>query len=196
MDGRLEGMAKVGRALDAGRGADGSLHPLVERDGRLEERDGGMENFIGTLRQVPKVEPEAGEGVRAMEGPITGVGIKRLSERVMGSRPMTPAEEWSLNDVAIGKAFNSIYDNHNPLRCGVALTAATSTPQLTTADCMAVSAMLVATVLSQMAVGERVAALAGMAMMTRQMVDQRDAERLTESLPIAIEGDAAGVDPG
>ncbi len=78
-------------------------------------------------------------------------------------------------DAEIVAAHNTIYDNHNPLRCMEVIDQINKMPRLTAADIMAVSSMMIATVLSQMPHTTRASALAGVGMMARTMVMQHEA---------------------
>lgn len=114
-------MALVGKRLDAGRGADGSL--LV---------------------------------------------------RAADDTSRTFAEVAASQEAEIVAAHNVIYDNHNPLRCAEVIDLVNANPKLTHADVLAISAMLIATVLAQTMQTARASALGGVGMMAKAMVLQHD----------------------
>ena len=94
---------------------------------------------------------------------LLGAGVGRL-------RILQPAPP----DEGVTAAHNRIYDEHNPVRCERVMAGINTTPDLTQADCLALAAMLTATVLQTLPMEERQAALVGMGSMTGTMLAAMD----------------------
>jgi len=94
-----------------------------------------------------------------------------------------------LTDVA--QCRQHIYNNHNPVRCGIAASAVSRVSNMSVADMLATAAILIASVMAMELPDSRGVMIAGTVLLVHDMVAQADADAAQVSDGLAVADAAA-----